>query len=280
MKKILIPLDFKYNRYAAIEYAVNFFKREECEFYFLNTYTYDVGGLNAIHLLQANEDWFEKPKNDSVDNLGDAILKFTFNHSSRKHRFHAISECSDLIDGIKKTIKDVNIDLVILAGKNSITNKVDRYNKSTIRILENIRECPVMIIPQSSNLKKCKEFVLVSNFEIELPQEKIAKWYELVKIVKGTVKLVVLTGKNHLTALQTANLENVCSQIEMLANDSVDTEYLENAHDLKQFAKNHSESIICLMDRKPDIWRKYGLSHSRITNLGPLKTTPLIALHR
>ena len=280
MKKILIPLDFKFNRYDAIEYAVKFFKREECEFYFLNTYTYDVGGLNAIHLLQANEDWFEKPKKDSIDNLGDAILKFTFNVSNKKHRFYAISECSDLIEGIKKTIKDVNIDLVILAGKERTDQKVDRYTKNTKRILENIRECPVMIIPQSANLNKYKEFVLVSNFEIELPSDKIENWHELVKIVKGTAKLVVLSGINRMTPLQIINLEKVCSQIELLTGTPLNIEYLETEQDLKQFAHSHSESIICLMDRKPDFWRKYGLSHSRITNLGPLKTTPLIALHR
>ena len=280
MKKILIPLDFKFNRYHAIEYAVKFFKREECEFYFLNTYTYNIGGLNAIQLLQADDDWFEKPKNDSIDGLGGAIQKFTLTNQNKNHRFNAISECSDLIEGIRKTIKEVNIDLVILTLKNRIDNKVDRYSKNAKRVLENIRECPVMIIPSSAHLKKCPEFVLVSNFEIEMPEAKIANWYELVKIAKGTVKLVVLCGLSRRTPIQTTNVKKVCSQIEVYTGISISTEYLETEDDLKHFVNSHLECIICFMDRKPTFWRKYGLSLSRIINLGPFEATPLIALHR
>ena len=73
MKKILIPIDFKFNSHDAIDYAIRFFKREQCEFYFLNTYTYDISGLNTIDLLQADDDWYDKPKCASEDNLGYCI---------------------------------------------------------------------------------------------------------------------------------------------------------------------------------------------------------------
>tara|TARA_R100000935_G_scaffold15425_2_gene30823 strand:- start:43985 stop:44827 length:843 start_codon:yes stop_codon:yes gene_type:complete len=280
MKKILIPINFKFSSYDAIDYAVTFFKKEKCQFYFLNTYSYDINGLNGIQLLQADDDFFEKPKLFSEVNLGQAIDKYTHNNRNDKHRFNAISQCSNLIEAIKKTIKKVEIDLVVLPGRDNTNEGVERYSRNTKNIIENIRECPVMIIPSSAKMHKKPKFVLVSNFDLALPKAELENWYSLVKISNGSIKIVTLSGKENLSGLQIAHQNKVRYYLEMLSEKSIAVEYVENAPALKDFAKYHSDYIICLMDRKPDFWRKLGITHSRITDLGPLPGTPVIALHR
>ncbi|WP_432411738.1 universal stress protein [Rasiella sp. SM2506] len=279
MKKILIPIDFKFNSYDAIDYAINFFKREQCDFYFLNTYSYNTEGLNAIHLLQADKYWFEKPKQDSEKNLGNLIQKYTYTNLDKKHYFNALSECTDLVEGIKKTIKEIEIDLVVLPGKEDSNDTTEKYSKNTKRIIENIRGCPVMVIPFSAKLHKNPEFVLVSNFEEELPTAELRNWYELVKIAKGTIKIVTLSGKDSMSTTQKENQKRVRFEIEGYFKSQITIEYIETIRDLKDFANDHSDYIICLMDRKPDFWRICGITHSQVTNLGPLRNTPLIALH-
>lgn len=280
MKKILIPIDIKLNNYDAIDYAVTFFKRESCEFYFLNTYSYNVTDTDAIHLLHEDDDLFEKPKTDSIQSLGRVIQKYTYNNRNKKHNFYAISEDADFIDGIKDTIKKLKIDLVLIAAQKTIEGKTCRYSRNTKQIIEIVRECPVMVIPPSANMQKNPEFVLASSFEVELPIKELENWYELVKIAKGNVKIMTLANKGNMTAVQITNQNKVHSQLENCSKTEVEIEYLETAQDLKNFADNHTEYIICLMDRIPDFWRKYGFSQSRITSLGPLKASPLIALHR
>lgn len=279
MKKILIPIDFTFKSYDAIDYAVSFFRKEQCHFYFLNTYSYDVEGLNTVNLLQTGDDFFEKPKRQSEMSLGRVIQKITAKNENKKHQFNAISECANLIEGVKKTIKELEIDLVVLAGKVQTKRTTDQYSKNTKRILDHVRECPVMIIPASAPKQKRPEFVLVSNFEVLLSKPKLENWYEFVEISRGSVKIVTLFGKDKMTTLQKENQNKVLLQIEMLAQTPVSIEYIETAPDLKSFADYHSEYIICVLDRKPDFWQKCGLTHSRITNLGPLQRTPLIALH-
>ncbi|GER60710.1 hypothetical protein ULMA_28180 [Patiriisocius marinus] len=279
MKKILIPVNFNNNSHDAIDYAIKFFKHEDCHFYFFNTYTYNVDGLNAIHLLQADMDWFEKPKLESENNLGAVIYKYTFNNRNKKHRFNAISESINLIDGIKKAIDEIKIDLVVIPGKKLKDDTIQGYSRNTRRIIENIRECPVMIIPSSAKLHKRPEFVLVSNFEIELPKEELQNWFELVKIVNGRIKIVTLFSKSKMTDIQKIHQDLVRFNLEIMSASSIPIENIDTVNDLKDFANYHSDYIICLMDRKPDIWRICGITQSRITNMGPLRSTPLIALH-
>ncbi|GEQ86304.1 hypothetical protein ULMS_18120 [Patiriisocius marinistellae] len=279
MKKILIPLDFKVNCYEAIDYAINFFKHEKCHFYFINCFKLDIDGLNAIHLLQADDDWFEKPKHQSEKNLGSIIKKFTINNRGKDHRFSAISKCNNLIEGVKSVIEEIDIDIVILAGKaNNIST--EKYSRNTKRIIENIRECPIMIIPSSAKIHENPEFVLVSNFEEELPKTELENWYELVKTARGLIRIVTLASRDKMTSLQKLHQNRVRFQIEMFSNTPIVVEYIETANELKDFANCHSDYVICLIDKKPDFWRICGITHSKITNLGPLQSTPLIALHR
>tara|TARA_R110002051_G_scaffold288652_1_gene351483 strand:- start:1266 stop:2108 length:843 start_codon:yes stop_codon:yes gene_type:complete len=280
MKKILIPIDFNFNNYDAIDYAVNFFKRETCEFYFFNTYSYDVNGLDAIRYLQEDDEWFEKPKTDSFNRLGPVIQKYTIKNRNIKHSFYAISEYANLIEGIKSTIKNLHIDLVLLAGEKIKEAKKCNYSANTKRIIEDVRDCPVIIIPQSVNVQKNPEFVLASSFGVELREEELANWYELVRIAKGSVKIITLCNKSKMTGSQNANQNKVLSQLQKFSKIEVPIDYLETTQDLKKFASDHADSIICLMDRKPGFLRKYGFSQSKISSLGPLKTSPLIALHR
>jgi len=279
MKKILIPIDFKFNSYGAVDYAINFFKNELCEFYFINTYTYDIDGLNALSILQDNDDRFEKPKTDSEENLGLLIQSFVSQNKNKKHFFNAISECVDLIAGIKQTIKKIKIDLLIVPKKNTTKNIFEKYSKNTKRIIENIRECPVMIIPSPVKLVKEPKFALISNFKQTLPKTQLENWYKLVKVSKGIFKIVTISSKDKMTPLQKKNQNRVRFQIEMFAQSPITIEYVESIIELKDYIISHPDYIICLVDRKPNFLRICGITNSRITNLGTLQSTPLIAFH-
>lgn len=279
MKKILIPIDFKCTNHDAIDYTINFFKSEVCEFFFINTYTYNISGLDALSVLQEDDEMWDKPQLESEQNLGHLVRTYTKGHTDRRHRFNAISQYADLIEGIKKAIKEIGIDLIVLPGKENSLTSSNKYSKNTKRIIENVRECPIMIIPATAKLYTSPQFVLVSNFEEELPAAELQNWYELVAIAEGTIKIVTLSGMDKMTELQKLNQSRVRYQIEMHFNRKITSEYIETVSDLKDFANNHTEYIICLMDKKPTFWRILGIAHSQVTNLGPLQNTPLIALH-
>lgn len=279
MKKILIPIDFSFNSYNAIDYAVHFFKNIECQFYFLNTYTYDVNNINAIHLLQSEDNTFEKTKSDSEKNLGLAIQKYSCNNKNDKHRFNAISKCSNLIEGIKNTIKEIDIDLVLMAGKIQSQQITNKYSRNTESIIENIIECPVMIIPHSANVKKNLELVLISSFETELPTTELKKWYDLLIVAKAKSKIIVLNNSKDMSNTQKMNLTSLLNNIQDLSGYILPVHYIETKDEAKKFAQLHSECIFCIIDTKLNLWRKLGLSHSQIVDFGPFNTTPLIALH-
>ncbi len=280
MKNVLLPIDFTESCYKAIDYAISFFKIEECNFYLLNTYSYELQGLNSIDFLSFSESDYDHPKQESYKNLGVVIKKYTLNNTVKKHFFHAVSEYGNLVENIQISIEKLSIDLVIIDGKkNNAKDPNCSYSKNTKIIIDQIRTCPVMVVPEKIDITKRPNFILVSHFNKELSLTEINKWYPLVKAAKGNVKLVSLTSELEMSDVQKLHQREVIFEIEKLSGIRVNLDFLINKKDLKQFAETSQESIICIVDPQPDIWRKWGLVHSYITNLGPLENTPLIALH-
>ncbi|QHI39304.1 hypothetical protein IMCC3317_47140 [Kordia antarctica] len=277
MKRILIPIDFTFDNYNTIDYAINFFKEERCEFYFLNTYSYEINGLSALKILQSDEDWYDKPRLNSEKKLAD--IRSRYKLKNKKHSYENISACINPIEGIKETIKNFDIDLVVVTSDHKNKTISHGYTGNVKNIIESVRECLVMIVPQPTYLKEHPEFILASSFEIEIPITELEKWYELVRIVNGSVKVVVLANKKNRTSLQIENQTKIHAQLETLSGTTVTVDYLETPDDLKKLAENQDDCIISLIDKKPNFWRKHGLSQSKITKLGPLHVTPLIALH-
>lgn len=149
MKKILIPIEFKNNNDHIIEYAVHLHKNEGCVFYLLNTYSLNIAGLQALNFLKASKDWLEKPRQKSEKGLAILVDKYSTIYKEHKHQFYALSECESLIRGIQKKIENLKIDLIIMPTKSKKENCFEKYATNTERIIENIRKCPLIIMPKN-----------------------------------------------------------------------------------------------------------------------------------
>ncbi len=148
MKKILIPTDFSANSYLAIEHIVNLFKNEHCDFYLLNSYNYNINSLNALEIIQAGDEWFDAPKDESQEQLEKMAATFT-SSTEQNHKFHTVSECSDSVEAIKKNVDLLNIDMIVLSNS---TKKIQI--KTLNRILGKIWSCPILLIPPNSLISK------------------------------------------------------------------------------------------------------------------------------
>jgi len=264
MKNILIPLDLEFSNESAIYYAITLFEQEKCHFYFSNSYTYNIEGLNALDLLQADDDWFEKPKYNSEMNLKAMLKKYRGKSGTKKHHFNTISKNTYLIEGLRKTIENLDIDLVVLSGKDQSKGNRDH----TKRIVENITECPVMIIPSSAYIQKPQKFILASSFEVEISKSKLKNCYAWANTAGSKIKIVSLFSKDKMTHTQKVNQNKVCSQIQAFTKYPVSIQYLGASSSLKNFIRSHSDYIVTIAERKSDFWTKDGLTPSWMKSLG------------
>lgn len=271
MKNILIPTDFSKNSYKSINYITELFKNETCAFYFLNVYSYEVGGLDAIEMLKADDAWFEKPGKDSLKKLGDLLEEFEVKNNNIKHEYHIISESLSLVDAIEKQIDARGIDLIALDG-NAMINK---------NIINEIRRCPIFVVPAVTSNHKIENLTIASSFLETVKTLEIDVFLEALKNTNFEINILVLGKKENLTHISNKNIELLRSHLENYSDEIVKLKFLENLKDLDVYAVLYPNSILCLVDKKPDLLRKLGLYKSEIiSTIEKLDRNPVLTIHQ
>ena len=276
MKKILIPTDFSLNSYQTIDSVLKLFKNKECDFYFLNTYQYNISGLDALGLLHEDEEWFDKPEEDAKEKLGKLIERYTSKSSDKNHGFHAITECSSLIDAVKKQQKLLNIDLIILS---SGTNK--KSGRKNEIILETVRSCPILLMPAQALIDKKISMTIASDFKQKINTARIDKFRKSLIGKQIEIGILVLDKQNQLSDTVAGNLEALIKYLKQFQNTKINLEYAKTDSQLKDYASSHPNGIMCLVDKKPDFLRKIGVFKSDvIMRLKQLNTNSVLAIHQ
>lgn len=276
MKKILIPSDFSLNSYQTIDYITELFKNEYCEFYLLNSYDFEVSGLNAIEMLQADDDWFDKPKEESIDQLGKLVERYTFKAQNTKHEFHAISDNMKLIDSIKKNASELSVDLIVLTGRAD-----KNIGKKTKAILKKIRFCPILIVPPHTCITKSIHLTIASNFQEKINTLEIHKFIKILENTNIKIRILVLEEENTLTTEATNNLESLLLYLNQIFTKRIGLEYVKPSYRLKDYAAAHLAGIVCVIDKKPDLFRRIGLIKSNIIpTLMKLQSNTVLTVHQ
>lgn len=275
MKNILIPTDFSTNSLQAIEYSVNLFKNEKCSFYFLNTYLNNSNSFNALEILQAGDEWFDKPREESLEELGKLVEAFTMNSIGKYHNFYAISEWSNLVEGIKKKVELLDIDLVILFN----SNKKEKV-KNNESIMENVRSCPILVVQADSSICEKVHLTIASNFEHSINTNEIEIFCEVLSNTNIEVSILVLDEQNMLSEHRTNNLEKLIGYMKKNQERLIEISYAKSSYHLKQYGLTHHDEIVCLIDEKPGLLRKLGLFKSNIiSTLKKMGGNTILAIH-
>ncbi|MEM5565030.1 universal stress protein [Psychroserpens sp. AS72] len=276
MKSILIPTDFSATSYQTIDYVIELFKNDRCEFYFLNAYTLDIAGLNAIEMLQADDDWYEEPKQESLNKLGELVERHTLKSNNLKHEFNAVSECVKLVDSIKNNIDKLNIDLVILSSSGEKTMTITNQN-----ILAKIRSCPILIVPPQASVCKGLQLTIASNFKQKINTSDIDRFCELLTNTNFKIEILVLENQNTLSKEVASNLETLIIHLKKYIITPIELQYANSPQELKKYAQSHQETVMCVVDKKPDVFRKIGFLKSKvISTMNQMRTNAVLTIHQ
>ena len=274
MKKVLIPTDFSLNNFNTIDYTINLFKDVNCDFFFLHAYNYDINDLDAVELLQRDKEWFDKPKDNSLEQLGKLKERFCLSQNNPGHRFQIISECLPILDAIKKNIKGLDIDLVVLSKQ--LKEKISKRNQI---ILNKVRNCPILLVPAHAGICNKLNLTIVSDFKnFNLNDlEKLT-----LNIRKEKIKIsIMILARQPLSDEAANNLMLLIVFLKQYQKSPAEISYAVSNNQIASYAQSNQGEIICLVDKKPGVFRKIGLLKSEmISKLEQLRNSTVLAIHQ
>jgi len=204
MRNILIPTDFSENAMNAVKYALELFKYERSNFYFLHVYQDEV--YQDIELLNTEtfETITEIVSKRSQDNL-EALLKEVNEISPNpNHKYDIISANNLLIDEVDLITDGKNIDIVVMGTKGKTNDRKLTFGSHTLQVLKYV-SCPVLSIPSDYKHREVKHVLFATNYMIPYKRRELKLLCEMVRSYKGIIDMLHISKSGKLSRRQEDN---------------------------------------------------------------------------
>lgn len=221
MKKILLPTDFSENAHNAIKYAVQLFKDEETTFYLLNTYTPAIYQAEYLIHSPGHIGLGDVYRESSQTQLKAHKTKIENEFNNHKHTFILHSAFNILIDEVEETIKNENVDMIIMGTQGATGAKEILFGTNTVHVIKKAT-CPVIAIPSGFKYESPKEILFPTDYEIDYKKEQLKELLEMAKKHSAKIEVMHVTTSYELSKNQIMNkqkLNHILSQTPHLFDD-------------------------------------------------------------
>jgi len=214
MKNILIPTDFSAAAWNATQYALQMFAESECVFHFLNAYTPE---MHSNRLMAGRVS--DTTKGCSAQSASEKGLRKTINRIKKKYRnplykYTSISTFSMLVDEVKEVVEEQHIDLIVMSASGSADDDSIFLGRNTVRILNNVDKCPVLVIPPRVVFENLKSISVISEFNHVFKGNELTPIVDLARYFDSTVQIASMQNATpQIVELQQLNHEFISEKL-------------------------------------------------------------------
>lgn len=277
-KRILVPTDFSKNALNAARYAQDLYSKLHCEFYFLHVFRLDYYSTRNLTFPEPGSAVYEKGKAESEEKFLRLLDRLKLFQDNSKHTYHTISTFNLLSEAIKQTIAKKDIDLVVMGTQGATAARGVIFGSNTVNAMEEIRECPVIAVPEDVRFSVPKEIVFPTNYKSAFKRKELSYLTEIANMHHAAVRVLYISKKHELSDAQENNkqlLDEILGNVDHSFHILTDNEI---AKGINSFVESRGSDIIAFINRKHFFFGSV-FSKPLVKEIGYDATTPILALH-
>lgn len=256
MKNVLLPTDFSENSWNAIQYTLELFKDEACNFYVFNSYrlpVYTADDFVGSSTNEGLEETLHKKNNENLDKILERISNLKKNP---KHTFRKVLEYNFFLDAIKEVVKKNGIDLIAMGTKGASGAKEIFIGTNTGDVINKVK-VPLIVIPENAKYKFPKEIAFPTDHNVFYDRRSLKLLLKIAELHKSTVRVVhVKADKLELNQEQKANKDFVFECLEKV-DKSYHTLHNLNLEDaLNCFSQSRDVDMIAMVPKNLNFFQK------------------------
>ncbi|WP_445736858.1 universal stress protein [Mariniflexile sp.] len=201
MKKILLPTDFSKNSINAINYAMELFRNETCDFYILNVQKASSFISDDMMVVNSSATIYNTIVDAAKKSISNIIAKIAKKYNNEKHYFESIVDYDNFIDSINQVSEKQQIDLIIMGTKGASGLAKVLFGSNTIKVIQR-GNVPVLAIPDDCTFTNIDKIAFTTSFEYLYKIEDLRQ-----------LKQMLLLNKSQLYILHAINDDDFAEEI-------------------------------------------------------------------
>lgn len=266
MKNLLIPTDFSANAWNAISYAMEFFKNEKCNFYFLHTYTpafyrmdYAMGGPAFSAIPDVGVDI-------SLAGLEKTLEDVKEKYPNPIHTFKIVSAFNTLTEEINELCSKKDIDLVVMGTQGATGAKQLFLGSSTVFVIRKAK-IPVLAIPENCEFGPINKILFPSDFLASYKKEEVYSLIEMAKMHGAEIIVLHVKEEPKLTENQEKNKNVLSKQLKNVLFEHVEVTGKIMPNAILEYIDENQIDMVAMMNRDHSFFERV-LMRQNIDQIG------------
>jgi nucleotide-binding universal stress UspA family protein len=279
MKNILLPTDFSKNSWNAIQYAINFFEKETCNFYLLHVNRFENNMITDSSYIATNET-IEKVNTKPAKQQLNKILKRINKQflPNNKHRFYSLYDYNFFIESIRKHVDEKNIDCIVMGTKGASGLKKIITGSNTADVITKVK-CPTLAVPECAQFVKLKEIAFPTDFSLNYNIQILQPLTDILETFQAALRILhICKSKTDLNNEQNKNSELLHDYFNHL-NHSIHYLTDNKVEDaIQYFVESRNINMICMVAKNINYFQHI-LFHSKVKEISYYTEIPFLVLH-
>ena len=276
--KILLPTDFSKNSMRAINYARELYKNEHCDFYLLNVFSASENIIESLLNMEPGSALYETAKLNSENGLAKVFDMITMSDTHNpKHHFEVISQFNNVIEALKIVVDKKDIEMIIMGTKGETHSRNSAFGSTAIYVMEKVRNCPVLVVPNNAKIKLPKEIVFPTDYKADYKRRELNYLTDIAKKCDATI-VVLHVDEGELDKTQKENrklleeiLQGTSYKFHTLSHNSVVTA-------VNIFIESRESDMVAFINKKHAFFGSI-LTNAMVKELSFHLNVPILALH-
>lgn len=204
MISILLPTDFSENSMNAIKYALEFFKYQKVNFYFMHAYQNEFYNHDELKSREIFDEILDSVRNQSQKNLEKLLTTVNELSPNPRYTYHTISAYNNLVDEANLIADAKNIDLIVMGTKGKSDERHIVFGSNTFQVLKYVK-CPVLAIPSNYTNTQPKRMLFPTNYLIPYKRRELKLVCELAAPYRSVIDVLYVSQSDKLSIRQEDN---------------------------------------------------------------------------
>lgn len=249
MKSILLPTDFSKISLNAIDYAMELFKNEECEFYFLNIQKASSFVSDDLMTMSSSATIYQTIIDTAQKSIKNVINTIKSYYKNDKHQFYSVVDYDNFIDGINQICESREIDLIVMGTKGATGAESALFGSNTVRVMQRCHT-PVLAIPGKCKYEDIDKIGFTSDYLSHYKREELKSLFCIANLYNAKVEVIHIANEKELSPTQKENKAFLDSIFKDLKHEFIDLEKADLFKTVEKYVFDNNIKMVAMSSKK------------------------------
>ena len=249
MKSILLPTDFSKNSVNAINFAMQLFHDEHCEFHIMNIQKASAFISDDLMTVSTSATIYQTLIDTAKRSITNLINSIEAKYKNGKHNVQSIVDYDNFIDAINQICDNKKIDLIVMGTHGASGLERIMFGSHTVRVMQRC-STPVLAIPQGCKFKKPKAIVFLSDYMGLYDKKDVKALIDMSKLFSAQIDVLHIRKEEQLSEVQQNNKAFIDECFGKLKHEFVDLKGDNIYKTVNDYIDRNHIEMLAMMNRK------------------------------